>query len=76
MTTTIELPESVYLRSEQIARSRGLSVDELIVRALERELAAELPPNRATERVVSPIIRSKHPGTLDLTNFDFDDLLS
>ena len=40
MRATVELPESVYRRTEEAARSRGLSVDELISDVLERELGA------------------------------------
>jgi hypothetical protein len=76
MRTTVELPESVYRRTEQAALARGLSVDELISDALERELGAELRSPRTPKRVDFPMIHSKNPGTLDLTGFNFDDLLA
>jgi len=75
MRATVELPESVYRRTEQVARTRGLSVDELISGMLERELGEE-PSSSVPKRVSFPLIRSKHPGTLDLTGFNFDDLLA
>jgi predicted DNA-binding ribbon-helix-helix protein len=76
MRTTIDLPESVYQRSEQLARRRGFSVEQLIVRVLERELAHEPAAPSSSKKVSLPLISSKHPGSLDLANFDFDDLLS
>jgi hypothetical protein len=76
MRTTIELPESVYQRSEQLARRRGFSVEQFIVRVLERELAHEPAASSPTKKVSLPLISSKRPGSLDLANFDFDDLLS
>jgi hypothetical protein len=76
MQTTVELSESILRRTEQAARSRGVSVDALISEVLERELAGETRPVSAPHRVSLPIIHSKNPGTLDLSNFDFDDLLA
>ncbi len=76
MQTTIELPESVYQKSAEVARKRGFTVEELIVDVLEREVASESGSPLAGQRVTFPLIHSKKPGTLDLSNFDFDDLLS
>lgn len=76
MRTTIDLPDSVYRKGERIARIQGVTIEEFILRAFEREVKAE-PEERAAARNVSfPVIRSKHPGTLDLTDFNFDDLLA
>ena len=76
MRATVELPESVYRRMEEAARMRGLSVDELISDVLERELGAEISSPATPKYVEFPVIRSKNPGTLDLTDFNFDDLLT
>jgi hypothetical protein len=76
MRTTIELPESVYRKAQKIASTQGVTVEEFIVRAFERELEAE--PNVAPHpnRVTLPLIPSQEPGALDLTAFNFDDLLA
>jgi hypothetical protein len=76
MRTTVEISESVYRQSEQVARDRGFSVEELIVRALEREIGAETAAPRSTKPMTLPILPSKQPGSLDLSRFNFDDLLS
>jgi len=79
MLTNVELPDALYEKSEAVAASRGTTVQELIVEAVKKEVAASIPSVLSGEqgrRVQLPIIRSKRPGTLDLSNFDFDDLLT
>ena len=76
MQTTIQLPDAVYREGERIARAKGFTLEQLIVRALEREFSQERPTSRSEGKVSLPLIHSKQPGTLDLSNFDFDDLLA
>ena len=38
MRTTIELPDSVYRKGEKVARTQGVTIEEFIIRAFEREL--------------------------------------
>ncbi|MGH9606540.1 MAG: hypothetical protein ACRD3N_12680 [Terracidiphilus sp.] len=76
MRTTIDLPESVYRKGEQAARTQGVTIEEFIVRSFERELEAAPEQRPAARNVSFPVIRSKHPGTLDLSDFNFDDLLT
>ena len=76
MRATIELPESVYRKGEKVARTQGVTIEEFIVRAFERELKAEPDAPSYPKRVTLPLIQSKEPGTLDLKDFNFDDLLA
>jgi len=76
MRTTIELPESVYRKGEKVARRRGVTIEEFIARAFERELTAEPDTPSHPKRVTLPLIPSKEPGALDLSDFNFDDLLA
>ena len=76
MQTTIQLPESVYRQGERIAQVKGISVDELIVEILERELASAPQNTGVRRRVHLPLISSSEPGSLNLSEFDFDDLLA
>jgi hypothetical protein len=76
MRTTIELPESVYRKGEKVARTQGVTIEEFIVRAFERELKAEPDVPSHPKRVTLPLIQSKEPGTLVLKDFNFDDLLA
>lgn len=76
MQTIIDLPNDMYTKTEEIARQKGISVQEMIVRVLEKELSAEEPRTDSRNMVELPLIHSKYPGTLDLSHFDFDDLLA
>ncbi len=62
MQTTIELPESVYRKGQQIARTQGVTIEEFIVRAFERELNAESDIPAVHGRVTLPLIPSQEPG--------------
>jgi len=75
MRNTIELPGPIYRQGEQLARLRGVTVAELAIRALQRELLAAEPLPVVRKRVSLPLVPSKEPGVLDLRDFDFDDLL-
>ncbi len=50
---------------------------ELIICAIEREIANSVKSNKAAPRRVKlPLIHLKGGCKLDLSNFDFDDLLA
>jgi len=80
MQTTVNLPDSLYQKSEALAASRGATVEQFIVEAVKKEVQGNLESGTASSygnrEVQLPVIRSSRPGTLDLSNFDFDDLLS
>jgi hypothetical protein len=80
MQTTVNLPESLYRKSETLAASRGASVEQFIIEAIAKEvegnLHSEISCANARQEVELPVVRSQLPGTLDLSRFDFDDLLA
>jgi hypothetical protein len=80
MQTTVNLPDSLYLKSEELAASRGATVEEFIVEAVKKEVQGNLASGNSgshgDREADLPVIRSTRPGTLDLAKFDFDDLLS
>lgn len=76
MRTTIELSDSIYRQSERMARLKGYSVEQFVVHTLECALEAEPDATRSSSVVKFPLISSSRPGTLDLTTFNFDDLLA
>jgi len=78
MQTTVNLPDSLYQKSEALAALRGATVEQLIVEAVKKEVQGSLGASGSygDREVDLPVIRSKRPGTLDLSSFDFDDLLS
>jgi hypothetical protein len=74
MRTTIDLPDPVFRELKAVAARRGTSLKDIVRKAVEEEI-------RKTERsagrhVKFPLLASKEPGTLDLTNAEIDDLSS
>ena len=78
MKTTLELPESLFQKLKQAAAARGTSPEKLIVTALENNFPSAIAPSasQAATRVQLPLIESKRPGTLLLTNADIEELLA
>ncbi len=64
MRTTVDIPDAVYRRLKVSAAEQGCSVKELIVRGVENQLGTR----KRSNRIRLPIVRSKQPGTLRLTN--------
>jgi hypothetical protein len=86
MRTTIDMPEALYRKTKAVAALRGSSMKDLIVRAVEHEISGATQKSKprhstkASKIVVDPdtgfpLIKSSGARTLDLSNFDFDDLL-
>lgn len=76
MRTTIDLPDDLFRKAKALAALQGTSLKKFMVRALERE--TEIAPTETTPKkrdLELPIIKSWRGKKLDLTNFDFDDLL-
>jgi hypothetical protein len=80
MQTTVDLPDSLYRESKTLAASRGATVEEFIVEAVAKEvqgnLASGVSGSNGHSEIELPLVPSKQPGTLDLSQFDFDDLLA
>jgi len=80
MQTTVNLPDPLYRKSEALAASRGATIEQFIVEAVKKEVQGNLRSGASSaygdREVELPVIRSTRPGTLDLSHFDFDDLLA
>jgi hypothetical protein len=77
MLTTVDLPDTLFHESQALAASRGATVEQFIVESIARCVHESEPVPRETQATITlPLIRSTHPGTLDLSEFDFDDLLA
>ncbi|MBZ5591811.1 MAG: hypothetical protein LAP39_06220 [Acidobacteriia bacterium] len=75
MQITIDLPTAVFRQLESVAARRGMTLKQVLRSAVERELG--VATSKTTRRRIKvPILRSKNPGTLNLTNADIDDTLS
>jgi hypothetical protein len=78
MRTTLDLPDTLFRRTKALAAMRGSSMKDLIVGVLEREVDSEIPePERPARRPFElPAVHLAKGRTLDLSEFDFDDLLT
>jgi plasmid stability protein len=80
MQAIVNLPDSLYRRSELLAASRGASVEQFIVEAVAKEVQETVESgglgSSSGREIELPVIRSGRPGTMDLSRFDFDDLLA
>jgi len=74
MRTTIDMPEPLFRKTKAVAALRGSSVKDLIIQAVEREVTKPMPAARR-KRIELPLIKSWKGRKLDLTGFDFDELL-
>ena len=73
--TTVDLPATLLEKVEQAAAAHGTTAEQFIVQTLEKNLSS--PPHKAApQRVTLPIIPSKQPGALRLTNADIEELLA
>jgi hypothetical protein len=75
MRTTIDMPDALFRKIKATAAMRGSSMRDLIIRALEREIGTPAENARAG-RVKLPLVRLASGRKIDLTGFDFDDLLA
>jgi hypothetical protein len=76
MQTTVNLPDALFEKSATVAASRGTTVEQFIVQAIAKEVGACRFGSAGDNEVKLPVVLSKRPGTLDLSHFDFDDLLA
>jgi len=76
MRTTIDIPEAVFRQTKSLAASRGLTLKQFIINAVEREINPDRPMETGQGRVPLPVIHLEPGRKLDLTGFNFDDLLS
>ena len=74
MRTTVDIPDSVYRRLKSRAATEGSSAKELILRGVKQVLKEN--SRRSQKRIKLPIIRSKHPGTLELDNDKIFEIIS
>jgi hypothetical protein len=74
MRTTVDIPDPVYRRLKARAASQGCSVKELVLRGVKAELenSGKL---REKRRITLPLVDSKKPGRLELTNSQINEIL-
>jgi len=73
MRTTVDIPDPTYRQLKVKAAVRGCSVKELILRGVEAELNGKKRGKKG--RVDLPLIKSKRPGWLRLSNKTIHEIL-
>ena len=72
MRTTIDLPDPLFRRLKAAAAVEGTSLKSLIARAVRKELT---DPAKVKHKARFPLVRSRNPGKVVLTNDDIDRIL-
>ena len=72
MRITIDIPDPLYRQLKAAAALRGSSVKDIIVTLVSRELQG-VP--RRKNRVKLPLVESRRPGRLRLTNAEVNEIL-
>ena len=74
MRTTVDIPDQTYRQLKAKAALQGCSVKKLILRGVEAELHSgdHSEPKR---EVALPLIKSKRPGWLRLSNKRINEIL-
>jgi hypothetical protein len=72
MRTTIDIPDEMYRELKIKAAREGTTIREILLEGLEMVTQGKQTLHRT--RFEIPVIRSKRPGTLHLTNEQIDDL--
>lgn len=73
MRTTVDIPDSMYRQLKSVAALRGCSVKDLVLRGVRTEL--QVRGRKRKRKVRLPIISSKRPGWLKLTNRRINEIL-
>jgi hypothetical protein len=74
MRTTVDIPDPTYRNLKAKAALGGCSVKELILRGVQAELNGE-KRGETKGRVALPLIKSKRPGWLRLSNQTIHEIL-
>ncbi len=74
MRTTVDLPDPLFRRMKATAALRGISLKEFVTGAIESAISKQ--ETSRDYSVQLPLIRSKRPGTLNLTNAEIEELLT
>jgi hypothetical protein len=72
MRTTIDLPDPLFRELKAFAARRGASLKSVIQHAVEEEVRKT--ERRAGRRLKFPLLPSREPGSLHLTNAEIEEL--
>jgi len=75
MRTTVDIPDALYRELKVRAANEGCSVREVVLRSVRSELDSRHYAKKNT-KIKLPLVPSKRPGWLKLTNAEIDEILS
>lgn len=75
MRITLDLPYATLRRLKSLAARRGITLKQLLRSAVEKEIVASIA-KPVRRRITVPVLGSKQPGALNLTNGEIDDFLA
>lgn len=75
MRTTIELPDQTFRNLKVMAAREGATLKQIVKRAIEAELRRAGSRN-GVELAEFPVVRSRRPGSLKITNEQIDEILA
>ena len=75
MRITVDLPDATFRRLKALAARRGTTLKQVLRSAIEKEVVVvTAKPER--RRISVPVLKSKQPGALKLTNAELEDFLA
>jgi metal-responsive CopG/Arc/MetJ family transcriptional regulator len=74
MRTTVDLPDPLFRELKAVAARRGDSLKNVIRAAVENELRKS--EGKSGRRVKFPLLSSRQPGRLNLTNAEIEKFLT
>ena len=75
MRTSVEIPDDLFRQLKILAADRRVTLKHVMQQALENELR-RVQAQPARKRIRFPILDSKRPGSLNLSNAEIEDLLT
>ena len=75
MRITIDIPDQLYKRVKAKAALHGRTIDEIVLRGVEKEMQDTTVKKTKTKMVQLPLIHGKGTQKIDLTNVDMDEIL-
>ena len=74
MRTTVELPDSLFRKAKITAATRGMTLKEVIIQAIEKEVDPSAEKAKHSTRL--PLVQMRKGNPINLAGFNFDDLLA
>ena len=74
MRTTVDVPDSLFRRMKATAALRGQTLKEFLREAVQKEI--HRGDGREPTKDEAPVVRSRKPGSLRLTNAEIEDILA